>query len=257
MQEPRYVEWTAGRFRAFFMSLIGIDERYMKTDTPALSNATSRRGGTKPPDVGLASCVSPEAIRSGQGVSSDYVPKETYQWFVLRATYGRSEQAYDALVRNHIEAYIPKHYVLKQIDGKKKRIEEPLLPNLVFVHATKEAVQRFMKEIPYLRFYRDKTQKPKDGKHPPLTIVDAEMMNFMLLMSVDSDHIKVVNPERCRFKKDGLVRVIGGPFRGVIGHFVREGGQQRVMVKFIDSYYKSSYIPSAFVEEITDNKNNQ
>jgi len=51
--------------------------------------------------------------------------------------------------------------------------------------------------------------------------------------------------------------VIDGPFKGVVGHFVREGGQQRVMVKFIDSYYKSSYIPSAFVEEITDVKNNK
>ena len=74
----------------FFMSLIGIDERYMKTDTPALSNAISQGGGTNPPDVGLASVVLPEAVHIGQGVSSDYAPKENHHWFVLRATYGRS-----------------------------------------------------------------------------------------------------------------------------------------------------------------------
>lgn len=232
----------------------------MKTDTPALSNATSRGGGTKPPDVGLASVVSPEAIRSGQGVSSDYVPKESHRWFVLRATYGRSEQAYDALVQNHIEAYIPQHYVLKQIDGKKKRIKEPLLPNLVFVYATEEKVWECLKQTPYLRFYRDKTQplSLRDGKHPPMIIDYSVMMNFMLLMRVDSEHVRVVNPEKCRFKKDGLVRVIDGPFKGVVGHFVREGGQQRVMVTFMSGNgVITSYIPSAFVEEITDVKNNK
>lgn len=251
MQEPRYVERTAGRFRAFFMSLIGIDERYMKTDTPALSNANSHGGGTKPPDVGLASCVSPEAIRSGQGVSSDYVPKENHCWFVLRATYGRSEQAYDALVRNHIEAYIPKHYVLKQIDGKKKRIKEPLLPNLVFVHATKEAVQRFMKEIPYLRFYRDKTQKPKDGKHPPLTIADAEMMNFMLLTTIDNEHIKMVNARNCHYKSGDLVRIVEGKFKGITGRVARVYGQQTVVVEVEGlCLLATAYIPSGFMQKL-------
>ena len=254
MQEPRCVEWTAGRIRAFFMSLIGIDERYMKTDTPALSNAPSRGGGMNPPDVGPTSVVLPEAVRVGQGVSSNYAPKENHHWFVLRATYGRSEQAYEALTKNHLEAYIPKHYVLKEINGKKKRILEPLLPNLVFVYATKEALLERMKELPYLRFYRDKTQllNPKDGKHPPMIIDYPVMMNFILLMSVDSEYVKVVNPEKCRFKKDGLVRVVDGLFKGLVGHFVREGGQQRVMVRFMNYNYKTTYIPSAFVEEITD-----
>ena len=89
----------------------------MKTDTLALSNAVCQGGGNEPPDVGLASNVLPEANHNGIGVSSDYALKENHQWFVLRATYGRSEQAYEALIKNHVETYIPKHYVLKQING--------------------------------------------------------------------------------------------------------------------------------------------
>ena len=253
MLEPRCVEWTAGRFRAFFMSLIGIDKRYMKTDTLALSNAISRRGGTKPPDVGLASYVSPKAICSGQGVSSDYVPKENHWWFVLRATYGRSEQAYDALVKNHIEAYIPKYYVVKQINGKKKRIKEPLLPNFVFVYGTEEDIRNCMKKHSYLRFYRNKTKEVNmdDGKHPPLTIDYSEMMNFIQLTNIDDEHVRIVNTQQCHYKNGDLVRVIDGKFKGVIGRVARVGGQQTVVVEIEGlCLVATAYVPSAFIEKM-------
>lgn len=227
----------------------------MKTDTPALSNATSRGGGTKPPDAGLASVVSPEAIRCGQGVSSDYVPKESHRWFVLRATYGRSEQAYDVLVRNHIEAYIPKHYVLKQIDGKKKRIKEPLLPNLVFVYATEEKLRECLKQTPYLRFYRDKTQplSLRDGKHPPMIIDYQKMMNFIHLTSMGDEHIRLVDVQQCRYKSSDRVRVIEGKFRGVTGRIARICGQQRIVIE-VDGLcmVATAYVPSAFVEKLRE-----
>lgn len=251
MLEPRCVEWTAGRFRAFFMSLIGIDKWYMKTDTFALSNATSRGGGTKPLDVGLASCVSPEAISSGQGVSSDYVPKEDHRWFVLRATYGRSEQAYDALVKNHIEAYIPKHYVVKQINGKKKRIKEPLLPNFIFAYGAEKEIRYCMKKLSYLRFYRNKTKEANmtDGKHPPLTIEYHEMMNFIRTTSIDDEHIKLVDVKQCHYKSGDLVRVVDGKFRGVVGRVARVGGQQTVVVEIEGlCLIATAYVPSAFLE---------
>ena len=53
---------------AFFMSLIGNDERYMKTDTLALSNAACRGDGNNPPDVGLASNVPPKQSNKNRGV---------------------------------------------------------------------------------------------------------------------------------------------------------------------------------------------
>ncbi len=225
----------------------------MKTDTPALTNATSRGGGNNPPDVGIASCVSPEAIRSGQGATSDYVPKENHRWFVLRATYGRSEQAYAALVQNHIVAYIPKHYVLKQINEKKKRIKKPLLPNFVFVYATEETIRICMRKLPYLRFYRDKTQQPNpyDGKHPPLTIDYAEMMNFIHITSINDEHIITINEQQCHYKSGDLVRIIEGKFKGVIGRVARISGQQRVVVEIEGlCFIATAYIPSVFIEEL-------
>lgn len=224
----------------------------MKTDTLALSNAACRGGGNNPPDVGLASSVLPEKV-TRIGVSSNYAQKEGHQWFVLRATYGRSEQAYDALVKNHIETYIPKHYVLKEINGKKKRILEPLLPNLVFVYAMEGKVQECLKKFSFLRFYRDKTQLQslQDGKHPPLIISYTEMMNFIRLTSIDDEHVKMVDEQHCHYKSGDMVRVIDGKFKGIIGRVARVSGQQRVVVKVKSvCVVTTAYVPSAFIEEL-------
>lgn len=224
----------------------------MKTDTLALSNAACRGGGNNPPDVGLASSVLPEKV-TRIGVSSNYAQKEGHQWFVLRATYGRSEQAYDALVKNHIETYIPKHYVLKEINGKKKRILEPLLPNLVFVYAMEGKVQECLKKFSFLRFYRDKTQLQslQDGKHSPLIISYTEMMNFIRLTSIDDEHVKMVDEQHCHYKSGDMVRVIDGKFKGIIGRVARVSGQQRVVVKVKSvCVVTTAYVPSAFIEEL-------
>ena len=234
------------------MSLIGFDERYMKTDALALSNAACQGGGNNPPDVGLASNVFPENAHTEIGVSSNYVQKENHRWFVLRATYGRSEQAYNQIVKDHIEVYIPKHYVLKEINGKKKRILEPLLPNLLFVYATEGMCLSCLKKLSYLRFYRNKT-KPlnlQDGKHPPLTLDYDEMINFIRLTSIDDEHVRMVNVQHCHYKSNDWVRIIDGKFEGIIGRVARVAGQQTVVVEIEGlCLVATAYVPSAFIEK--------
>ena len=229
------------------------DERYMKTDALALSNAVCRGGGNNPPDVGFVSKVLPETIHTGVGVSSGYAQKENHYWFVLRATYGRSEQAYDDIMKDNVEAYIPKHYVLKQINGKKKRILEPLLPNLLFVYATEEYIHFCLKKISYLRYYRNRTLalNPKDSKHPPLTVNHSEMINFIRLTNIDDEHIKMVDTQLSHYKNGDWVRIIDGKFKGITGRVARISGQQRVVVEVEGlCLLATAYIPSAFIEKI-------
>ena len=64
------------------------------------------------------------------------------------------------------------HYIIKKEIGKKKRMLQPLLPNLFFVYATRETVNSIIKkkgeETSVLKFYLDKTKPLEDnGKHPP------------------------------------------------------------------------------------------
>lgn len=233
-----------------------------RNNTSALPNADSRRGGKTPSSARLTSCTSPEvrsdaAENSQTGVSSDYAQEEKEQWFVLRATYGRTNQALDALRAKNVETYLPMHYVIKEIDGKRKLIHEPLLPNIIFARMTRQKTHDFVKEpastAKWLKYYMDKT-KPVEwstGKNPPVTIPDNEMLNFIRLTSVNSEHIMVLPPERCHFKSGDLVRIIEGAFTGIIGRVARAAGQQRVVVEIEGlCNIATAYIPNDFMQII-------
>ena len=228
----------------------------------ALPNADNRRGGKNPSSVGLASNTSPEVQglkteNSHTGVSSDCVPNGKKQWFVLRATYGRTKKALEYFKAKNVETYLPMHYVIKEINGKRKLVHEPLLSNLIFAYMTREKSHEFVKKpsvtASWLKYYTDKTKEVETntGKNPPVTIPDNEMLNFIRLTSVNSEHIMVVPPKRCHFKSGDLVRVIDGPFTGVVGRVGRAAGQQRVFV-VLDGVctVATAYIPNDFIQII-------
>ena len=220
----------------------------------ALINAHTHRGRSRSPYVGLISNVLPEAQRSHTGVSSDYAQKENHDWFVLRVTYNRTQKAHGIISTSDVRLYMPMHYVIKKEIGKKKRILQPLLPNLLFVYATREAVNSIIKkkdeDTPILKYYLDKT-KPKEinGKHPPLTIPFDAMINFIKATSTESDHVRIVSNEQCHYKSGDIVKVIDGEFKGVTGRVARITGQQRVVVEIVGlCMVATAYIPSAFLE---------
>jgi transcription antitermination factor NusG len=220
----------------------------------ALINAHTHRGRSRSPYVGLISNVLPEAQRSHTGVSSDYVQKANHEWFVLRVTYNRTQKAHGIISTSDVQSYMPMHYVIKKEIGKKKQILQPLLPNLLFVYATREVVNSIIKkkdeDTPILKYYLDKT-KPKEinGKHPPLTIPFDAMINFIKATSTESDHVRIVSNEQCHYKSGDIVKVIDGEFKGVTGRVARITGQQRVVVEIVGlCMVATAYIPSAFLE---------
>ena len=228
----------------------------------ALLNADTRRGGNNPSSAGLTSSTSPEVQgqetkNSQTGVSSNCVPKGKKQWFVLRATYGRAEKALGYLQAKNVKTYLPMHYVVKIVNGNRKLIKEPLLPNIIFAYMTREKTHEFVKKpaltASWIKYYTDKTKpvEPETGKNPPVIIPDNEMTNFIKLTSVNSEHIMVLPPERCHFKKDDLVRIIEGPFTGVVGRVGRAAGQQRVFVVLEGLCNVATvYIPNDFIQSI-------
>jgi transcription antitermination factor NusG len=74
------------------------------------------------------------------------------------------------------------------------------------------------------------------------------MLNFIKLTSVESEHIKLVEPEHCHYKSGDKVRIVEGDFAGVIGRVARIAGQQRVVVELNKlCMVATAYIPSAFL----------
>ena len=220
----------------------------------ALLNAHTQHEDQLSPRIGFVSDVLPEAQRSQTGVSSNYVQKANHEWFVLRVTYNRTQKAHGIISTSDVQSYMPMHYVIKKEIGKKKRILQPLLPNLLFVYATREAVNSIIKkkdeDTPILKYYLDKTRpKETNGKHPPLTIPFDAMTNFIKATSTESDHVRIVSNEQCHYKSGDIVKVIDGEFKGVTGRVARIAGQQRVVVEIAGlCMVATAYIPSAFLE---------
>ena len=220
----------------------------------ALVNAHTRNDDNLSPCTGIISNVLPEAQRSQTGVSSDYVHKKEYHWFVLRVTYNRTQKACDIIANADVQSYMPMHYIIKKEIGKKKRILQPLLPNLFFVYTTREIANSIVKkkdeDTPILKYYLDKTRpKETNGKHPPLTIPFDAMTNSIKATSTESDHVRIVSNEQCHYKSGDIVKVIDGEFKGVTGRVARIAGQQRVVVEIAGlCMVATAYIPSAFLE---------
>ena len=229
-------------------------------DMDSLPNENTRRGGINPSHVGLTSSVSPKvpslkAKNSDTGVSSDCVPIEKRCWLVFRATYGRSEKACAELQSQNIETYLPMRYAVREVEGRRKRVLEPLIPGIIFVRTTPEAADRLVMQSvqtsQYLKYYRDKTRPAEAGLNPPLQVRDDDMENFIRLTSVKSEHTMVVPSGKCRLKSGDAVRVVKGDFAGVTGKVARIAGQQRVVMEIPGfGHVATAFIPSAFIEKL-------
>lgn len=167
-----------------------------------LSNVEPQGGGAEPLSTGFASDVLPEvysplAADSHTGVSPNYVPKVAPRWkvpcwFVLRVTYGRIDKALEALKAKNIPTYVPMQYVEKIKLGKKKRVKQPLFPNLIFARMTRIESHSIVKSpaptATYIRYYLDKTEKPesKTGLCPPV-ILSEDVMQHIVRATITSN----------------------------------------------------------------------
>ena len=182
------------------------------------------------------------------------ISKAVPHWYALRVTYGREKKAYDYLVGKHVEAYYPTIKTVKEIDGKRKTVEESRIPNIFFARGTEEEIKTFVYDnvnLPYLRFYYRHTHEGTRLIKEPLIVPDYQIEGLRIICASRADNILFVQSDNTKFKIGQTVRVIDGVFAGVIGKVARYQGQQRVAI-IIDGLLTiaSAYVPSAFLEQI-------
>lgn len=217
-------------------------------------------GGSTSPCTGFASDALPEVLgltaeNSQTGVSTKNALLKTKiipHWYVLRATYGQEKKAYDYLVSRKVKAFYPTMRVMKEVKGKRIYVVESRIPNLLFVFGTEEEIKTYVYDnvnLPFLRFYyryffvNHKTEKT------PMIVPDRQMENLMIICASESDNIVFSSESIKKFEEGRLVRVIEGPFKGVIGRVAKYKKQQRVGIT-IDSIgtMATAYVPSDFLE---------
>lgn len=96
-----------------------------------LSNVYSREGGNLLSSARLIPCTiscqnkTGVSVENAQQNSEDTSQqKQMKQWFVLRVAYHHEQIAKDWLAEVGITSYLPMHYVMKEINGRKKRVQK-------------------------------------------------------------------------------------------------------------------------------------
>ena len=225
-----------------------------QTDIHTLSNVKTRGVEENTPSVRFAPNTFPEAKSSKSGVSVGYVTDADKSWYVFRASYRREDKASDFIIEDGTYTYIAKRYKEKYYNGKRKRVLETLIPNLLFVYTTKEQAEKYVKETPalsYLTYYYNHFEIDDQQKNPPLTVSCTEMENFIRATVSKNEHLLFVEPAQCHYKSGDCVVVVDGLFRGVEGRVARVAGQQRVIVTLSKiGLISTAYIPTAFLKKM-------
>ena len=220
----------------------------------SLYNGQPSDTGSSCPSAGLTSRTPSTSEDTRNGVSVENVPVGNKQWFVLRVSYGRIDKAKTFVEAKGIECYVPLRYKEVRKQGKKRIIPIPLLPSLIFIHASAEQVEALLHDNKVvsnesralLSYYFDHTIHCQNNpdRNPPLTIQDEAMNNFIRLTSIKNPHIIPVTSNSIQFKLGDNVVVTEGEFKGVHGRVARIAGQQRVIVELFDGcLVATAYVP--------------
>ena len=220
----------------------------------SLYNGQPSDTGSSCPSAGLTSRTPSTSEDTRNGVSVENVPVGNKQWFVLRVSYGRIDKAKTFVEAKGIESYVPLRYKEVRKQGKKRIIPIPLLPSLIFIHASAEQVEALLHDNKVvsnesralLSYYFDHTIHCQNNpdRNPPLTIQVEAMNNFIRLTSIKNPHIIPVTSNSIQFKLGDNVVVTEGEFKGVHGRVARIAGQQRVLVELFDGYLvATAYVP--------------
>lgn len=186
---------------------------------------------------------SPEGVSLENVLSDDFQQPEGYHWYFLRVSYGRAEKLYNELKdrQNGYFLWMPCVKTVKiekeKKTGTKKKTETltPIFKSNLFIYSTEQQAFSLTHRdektgYPYVDFTFDHTVKNKYGRDEILTIPFLQMKNFMKAANIQHPWAHVVTQEKITFRPGGYVRVIEGPFAGVVGKVARVFGQTRVVI---------------------------
>lgn len=148
------------------------------------------------------------------------------RWFVMSA-YKNEKKAEEKLSgKDGLEYFIPKCYAVRVYHGVKSKRLVPVIPNLVFVHASRKQITDFKKYHNFLQFV---TWEKSTGLEY-LVVPDEQMESFITIASQYEETTVYYKPEEIDIRKGTRVCIHGGKLDGVKGVFMRVQGKRNCRV---------------------------
>ena len=148
-------------------------------------------------------------------------------WWAMSAPYQRELKAKAALDKLGIENFVPMRYqAVRKRTGSMSRELLPAIHNLIFVRGSKPCVSQAKKDILWLQWLT----RPEDGKNVPVTVPDKDMEQFIAVTNTYNEHLIYIQPDEIDLRKGTPVRILGGPFNGFEGTFIKVKGSRKKRV---------------------------
>lgn len=165
-------------------------------------------------------------------------------WFAVR-TRGKQELTIRDLLQQlelDIEYYLPTQFVMRQLKSRRKRVEVPVVKNIIFIKATKQDACGIPNKYNIPVFYM------KDlFTRAMLVVPDKQMEDFMFIMSLDPDSVGFNDESLLPGSK---VRVVKGPFCGVEGQLAVTVNRSYVVLRMEGVLSASIRVPKSYLRAI-------
>ena len=150
------------------------------------------------------------------------------RWYAIHTRSHFEQKVFDGFSSKDIETFLPKIQVMSRRKDRRKKILVPLLPGYIFVHTdlNPETYWSIIKTVGVVRMLGF------EGK--PVPANEEEISSLMILDGTDRT---VQN--KAYMKRGDKVMIMEGPFKGLIGFYLRHKGQSDKVVVSIELLHRS------------------
>lgn len=127
--------------------------------------------------------------------------------------------------------------------GRPHRVETPLLLNYAFLRASAAELRTLRAACPEVNPVIDRASEASaEGRRRYVTLSDAAVEAFRRIAAAEADNLPVYVPGEIDLTTADTVRVVDGPFRGIVGRIVRQRGSSacRIALEIGNGYFAST-----------------
>lgn len=127
--------------------------------------------------------------------------------------------------------------------GRPRRVETPLLLNYAFLRASAAELRTLRAACPEVNPVIDRASEASaEGRRRYVTLSDAAVEAFRRIAAAEADNLPVYVPGEIDLTTADTVRVVDGPFRGIVGRIVRQRGSSacRIALEIGNGYFAST-----------------
>ena len=170
-------------------------------------------------------------------------------WYVLRVTYCREMRVKAELDSLGIRNFVPMQVKGVVRGGKLVKRLVPSVHNLIFVFIEPSRMKEYKATtaLPVRYIMRQED----NGRREPVTVPQRQMDSFIAVAGTHDEQLLYLTPKPGDFSQGDRVRILGGPFEGAEGVFVRLKGDRRVVVSIEGVVaVATTYIHPSLLEKI-------